>query len=241
MRINFMKKSGFTLAELLLVIGIIGVISAITVPMLGSVMPDKNKVKVLKTYKVINDITQELLNDPGIYECPKLSCAEASVREGFDHIKGKGKFSYYFTQKIDKTESYEGGSDESNFKTHKFSTNDGTYWDIHVSNIDGSVEILINVDGKTAQDSGKSCFYSSTCTKPNQFKFTVDDFGHVLGYDPLTRAYIANPDKLNDKKNDLETAKNDKFVQKAVIPSKNSYEAWLDREKRLNENIVRIE
>ena len=51
------------------------------------------------------------------------------------------------------------------------------------------------------------CFYSSSCPKPRAFKFQVDTYGNVTGADPLTKAYLENPNKLNDKKADYARAK----------------------------------
>ena len=60
-------KKGFTLAELLVTLGTIGVLAAITAPMITGLMPDKNKMMVIKAYKTLSDINQELLDDPSIY------------------------------------------------------------------------------------------------------------------------------------------------------------------------------
>lgn len=62
-----MKKMGFTIAELLVTLGIIGIIAAITTPMINSLLPDNNKAKVLKAYNTISKVTQELIEDPQIY------------------------------------------------------------------------------------------------------------------------------------------------------------------------------
>ena len=56
-----MNKKGFTLAEVLIALAIIGVTAAITAPMLSSLMPDKHKAMVLKYYKTITDINKDLL------------------------------------------------------------------------------------------------------------------------------------------------------------------------------------
>ena len=55
-------KKGFTLAELLITMGIIGVIAAILAPAIGNLMPDSNKGKVLKVYNALTkeDITHGL-------------------------------------------------------------------------------------------------------------------------------------------------------------------------------------
>ena len=43
--------------------------------------------------------------------------------------------------------------------------------------------------------------------KPDRFAFEVDLKGHVKGSDSLTKAYLANPNKLNNKKADYAKAK----------------------------------
>ena len=54
--INYLKKSAFTLAETLIVMGIIGVVAALTLPNLNSSTGNKEKVaKVKKIYSNLND------------------------------------------------------------------------------------------------------------------------------------------------------------------------------------------
>ena len=62
-----MKKIGYTLSEIVIALGLVSVIAVITAPLIGNILPDKNKITVLKTYKIINDIVAELLNDPSKY------------------------------------------------------------------------------------------------------------------------------------------------------------------------------
>ena len=76
-----MKKTGFTIAEILVAICVIGVVAAITVPTLQNVMPDKKKLQVLKAYKALVDINAELVNNPSLYpgdsgatDCIGLQC-----------------------------------------------------------------------------------------------------------------------------------------------------------------------
>ena len=62
-----MKKLGFTLAEVLVSLTIIGVVAALVSPTTGKMMPNKEKVMVIKAYKALYDTTQMLIEEPGFY------------------------------------------------------------------------------------------------------------------------------------------------------------------------------
>ena len=62
-----MNKRGFTLAEVLISLGIVGVCAAILSPAIVNIMPDKNKTRVLQYYSAISNANVELLNDDEIY------------------------------------------------------------------------------------------------------------------------------------------------------------------------------
>ena len=62
-----MKKDGFTLAELLIALGIIGVAAALITPSLVNIMPDRYKIRVLQYYAAICTANQELLDDSATY------------------------------------------------------------------------------------------------------------------------------------------------------------------------------
>jgi hypothetical protein len=66
---------------------------------------------------------------------------------------------------------------------------------------DGNFKITISIGASSG------CTYNSdSCPKPTAFVFKVDSLGHVYGYDKLTKAYLKNPTKMNDKKHDYEVA-----------------------------------
>ena len=75
-----MKKTGFTLAELLITLGIIGVIVAILVPAVNNAMPDENKTMYLKTYDTLSDTIKNLASNSQIYPiCEQdnnINCSE---------------------------------------------------------------------------------------------------------------------------------------------------------------------
>lgn len=204
-----MKKLGFTLSELIIALGLIGVIAAITAPAISNLLPDKNKALVLKYHKIISDINNNLINNPGIYwqpadaDCEGLACTQQPVAPPYDSdIKYSGSNKYPNLLK----DNLDVAVDNSDSATIKFMTKDGSEWLLDGgSAAEASFNIIIDFNGS---DKGKNCYYSSSCKKPDSCNFKVDQAGKVSGDDSLTKAYLANPYKINDKKNDFEAAKN---------------------------------
>ena len=50
---SYMRKKGFTLAEALIALGIVGIVAALALPMFNKTKPDSVKVAYLKTYDSI--------------------------------------------------------------------------------------------------------------------------------------------------------------------------------------------
>lgn len=204
-----MRKNGFTLAEVLITLGIIGVASALLTPIVSNAIPDKNKTKVINLYQIIASNTDAFLNNNSIYykkgiddSCRGLGCQYVPLLSPYDDSKYSGKVKYgcllASVLNINSKISAEGD-------TVSFQTNDGVAWTIQ-SNDSGESIITLDLNGSK----GKNCSYDkSLCTKPDQFEFFVSQYGNIKGNDPLTTAYLGNPLKLNDKKNDYETASSD--------------------------------
>lgn len=213
-----MKKLGFTLSEVIIALGIIGIIAAITTPLIGGIIPDKDKVQVLKYYKVINDITQTLVNDTGLYwqpagvsyVCIGISCIQTPLLPKYSDPNkyfGSRKFQYLFADHLD---LMEGPTISRDFK---FKTKDGVSWKMsYLSGMGFEDGVLHSKHEETVvvdlnDTKAPNCFYSSSCKKPDQFRFKINKYGKVTGHDPLTKAYLENPHKLNDKKADYARAK----------------------------------
>ena len=220
-----MKKLGFTLSEVIIALGIIGVIAAITAPLLGSIIPDKNKVAVLKVYKTLTEINQEILNDPALYRqavCAHpfsgvpVSCAGlgfvtqpliAPYNED-ERYSGVTKYPFILASKLQIQDEIEADDTPVEFQTI-----DNVSWT--VQDVAGGVfpdpitgallfglgyEITIDINGSEQEP---NC---SECKNADIFTFSVDNNGKVSGGDSLCRAYIANPNKLNDKRADYAAA-----------------------------------
>lgn len=188
-----MNKKGFTLAEVVVTLGVVGVVAAVTAPSLVNLIPDKNKVQMLKAYKLINDANIEFLNDPGFYmtdgSCVGLDCDDAPLRpipgvseDDQKKIKDGIKYGRLLCHKMH--------SDGCSTGTNKvsFTTPDGVYWEI-----DKSRNVTIDIHAA----SGQSIYH-----------FKVDEHGKVTGdpKDKLTVQYLKTRDKLNNKLEDYKAA-----------------------------------
>lgn len=155
-----MRKTGFTLPELLITLGVIGIAAALIVPAIGNIMPDKNKVLVLNAYSSLGKITNAITDTP-------------------DNTK------WNLVEEL---------------KSH-MSAEKGTTWTFTKTANDGVIAIF-DVNGSK----GDNCIYGTTCKKPDQFKFVIDNVGDTHPADALTMAYLENPTNTKDKKKDFKRA-----------------------------------
>lgn len=230
-----MRKMGFTLSEVLIALTIIGVVAAISAPLVNNVIPDKNKAIVLKAHKTISDINSEILDDPTLYyrnnDSNPSSAIDIHDGEGFfstlktlDNKEYKGS-SKYFSILIDKISPK--NKTNNNNGTGTFLTSDGTYWDFKY------LDFTIDVNGTSVPP---NCSYNKTsCKKPDRFNFKVDlTSGRVDANDPLTKAYLKNPNKLNDRKKDFDAAAGDSTTY--TIDSSNPFEKQPDSAQESSES-----
>lgn len=181
-----MKKSGFTLAELVITLSIVGIAAALVAPALSNLVPDKNKVRVLKYHAMIGNTIDELYNTE------------------YNENTGRGYRAPYTQQ--DGTFSCEGlaciiGFDAM-FRERVANISDGSSWTM-AGDANNGYTITINIDSNKPAKT----FTAADTKKINTHVFGIDKYGDVTGNDPLTRAYLSNPLNMNDRKADYEAAK----------------------------------
>ena len=78
-----MKKFGFTLTELLIALGVIGVLAAVLMPVVHNIIPNQNVMMAKRAYYTLQTAVSDLINDPACYP-DKTQAPGSERREGFD-------------------------------------------------------------------------------------------------------------------------------------------------------------
>ena len=81
MRLN---KKAFTLTELLIALGVIGVLAAILLPVISNLLPDQNAIMAKRAYYATQNIVSEMINDADCYPDMSRSKNKVLKRIGFD-------------------------------------------------------------------------------------------------------------------------------------------------------------
>ena len=210
-----MKKQGFTLAEVLITLGIVGLAAALLTPVIGNAIPDKNKTQILKIYGSIANATEGMLSNKALYygdqakydatkgkavaDCSGFACQQQPLQEPYNKsdYTGTKKYGMLLADSLGGTKVKSSGTEES--AVTNFETKGGVVWQVETSE-QGYSKILVDLNG----EKGKNCVYDkSSCPKPDQFRFYVHKNGATYPGDALMVAYLSNPLKLNDKKKDL--------------------------------------
>ena len=195
-----MKKSAFTLSELLVTLGIIGVVGVMLVPIYGNIMPDKEKMIVLKTAKILADINYELLNNNAYYwtprgnDCEGFGCTQAPLDQDLAGFSGAEKYPRLLASKLHiKTDAL----------PDNFVTQDNMLWSFVSGDFVNNDSVILQIDTDL---NNNSVTMFGGAGKVDTFQFIIDINGHVFGAEPLTRVYLNNPHKLNDRKADYAEA-----------------------------------
>ncbi len=220
-------KKGFTLSELLITLGIIGVVAALATPTLVKLKPDDAKGKFLKAHNVLSNMTADIVSDSSLYmtdfnDLGQPTCAGIGCNEIPDYIDNEdasdlignvssgAKFGALLALRlnVDKDDVTKTSTGVT------FTTTDGIEWEITSNSSNVSVngysltteenEVVIDING---EDKGKNCEYSTSCKTPDQFKFKVDTYGNVSAEDAMGKAYLKNSSNMKANDEDRDEAK----------------------------------
>lgn len=208
-----MKKNGFTLAELVVALGVIGIITALIVPAAHKLMPDNNKVLYLKAYDTISTTIDGLKNNSKLYPiCSKdnIDCASHPLfsnrkpllapfnAANDDRFEGKTKLCNLLAFSFDDLNNANCKSDRYTYDASTFGNNvsfvskNGMQWIVspYEYSYDASrarfqTDIWVDINGSAEPN----CIYSDACQKPDRFKFMVAADGTIVQADPKGIAY----------------------------------------------------
>ena len=100
------KKSGFTTAEILVCITLVGLLYLALMPVVKNIRPVSNKALIKKAYNTVSKVVDEMINNDFLYP---------DIAVGFDDTvtgneTGYNKFCYYFIKNLNTTsETYSPG------------------------------------------------------------------------------------------------------------------------------------
>ena len=180
------KRKAFTLSELLIALGVIGVLTAIVMPIVFNLMPDQNVLMAKRAFYATEMVISDLMNDSYCY--PKLN-SRVGLDDGYGYARckkwggeeNKGsltnedstkKLITLFTDKLD----IKGNVD---FNNKTFKTKDGIVWkfsDFNFANNDPDSYVLLTVDVNGDKDPNCGQINASgKCTDKNR-KHGFDKF-----------------------------------------------------------------
>lgn len=136
------KLKGFTLTELMVAMGVIGILVAVVTLAIMKTRPNKNKMMIKKSFYTAEQIVSTLINDERLYPDMKDIC-DRGVVEGEDPTKVYCAFGFDYDNSVRyEGETYAGNTkfadlfaSRLNVKTedetnHIYYTTDGIKWDL---------------------------------------------------------------------------------------------------------------
>lgn len=176
-----MKRFAFTLAEILIALIIVGIVSAAVISSLNGVTKNTNKPAFQKCYTHMTNTLNDMLNDKLVYPDIPVSSSDLTLL-GFsnDYLEDGStsafKFVDQFMNRTIGASLYSSGTDYKDFTAQ-----DKSYWQISTIKTSNNKKyhyIYIDVNGL---DKGPNCpgtlksgeKSESTCTDPDRFYFNV--------------------------------------------------------------------
>ena len=205
------KKNGFTMAETLLTLAIIGVVAAIVLPALKNTMPNNEMAMFKKAYYNTSRLVSELINDEDFYpdrETPEesgFSNVTIADQTGGDEATfhgrtyfGPEKFCGLFGAKINTINEPNCGARVNLDGNGNFRTPDGVVWSMPVSDWGNDTEdIYVDVNGinkrpNCTRDDIPGIVNCPRGTGPDRFRIIVHRDGRLELVSEIARQYVSS-------------------------------------------------
>ena len=213
-----MKQKGYTLAEVLICVGIVGVLAAILLPLANKYRPDSTKALYVKTFNAVTDTVRSMASNQALYpindgstnysylKAPLFNTSAVTIA-GKSYGGNAAKFCQLFALNFATTgdascsTSKVTYSDSTTFNSPSFTMANGMQFVIGTEltmPTKYQSDIYFDINGKE----GNNCLYNAEkCKNPDRFKLIVSGDGHVMAADPMGQAYLEN--RMNWRKTDI--------------------------------------
>lgn len=220
------NKKGFTLTELLIALAVVGILVAILMPVIRSIMPNQKVLMAKRAHSAIESIVSNLLNDSACY--PEEIDNDGDPITGFDNGFGyqdcdlwggdddtkstiptagepKVKFEKLFIDKLQlKDEDPSFANTGMATQIAQFTTKDGMKWGIGYKG-DDFIQIVVDVNGDEGPNKGDSANASlitdrsveNNLSEYDVAEFSVKSDGTVEAKGNWTKAAIDVNTRIN--------------------------------------------
>ena len=229
-------KKAFTLAEILIALGIIGVVASLVTPAVVRLRPDNNKITYLKIYDTLSDSIRRLSSNNILFPAcqdniycqkhPLINTSGRAMRNGYIIPEGNTKFCRLLAEEITtyRQDTIEAAC--SNMEGYVYSDDSFLERSMHTrrnqdyiittsltkgAQIEYQTDIYFDING----DKEPNCIYSEECREPDRFKLMVAADGTVIPADAAGQRYII--ERKNLQKMPLEIAEGAVAVEDSLI------------------------
>ncbi len=199
-----MNRRGFSLAELLVSLGIMSVIAALLLPIMTNLRPDKNKTLYLKTYNALASTIKGLAASNEIFPaCQGDFCfqrnplynSSSGVNDAYP--EGNSKLCELLAEQFNASNNTCSDVYQAfNGDNFHFSTQDGEQFFVSTFRTEPAIEnnqvsyqtdIYFDINGDKLPN---KLYGEDGCENPDRFKLIVASDGRINIADPMGRAYV---------------------------------------------------